>query len=260
MNVCYRKSVNRCNYIAYKPALLDHFSPLSRKPSFSLPSDLALFCVPMGATLESWPPKTAVPGPVFSTFVLTVTSPQSDTVDKVYCAGVTFYERYDHKKLTKEQEDKLNLNNHFGIHNLVYSNKSICLMSLWPFFDTFETFLMYLHKMAYSGPHTVPIERYIWHLLETVPFPNPVRPRILVQLDASTRVSLTQPEDSPIALSGAKFRELVSILRPSGCLQVLVFALTEQKILLHSLRPAVLTAAAEALAMVRLPRSHSSHG
>lgn len=41
-------------------------------------------------------------------------------------------------------------------------------------------------------------------------------------------------------------------LRPEGCLLVLLYALTEQKILLHSLRPDVLTAVAEALTMVRL--------
>lgn len=40
-------------------------------------------------------------------------------------------------------------------------------------------------------------------------------------------------------------------LRPEGCLLVLLFALTEQKILLHSLRPDVLTAVAEAITMVR---------
>ncbi|KAF2368050.1 uDENN domain [Trinorchestia longiramus] len=251
--LCYRKSVNRPTYIAYKPALLDICSPTSRKPSFSLPSDLALFCVPMGATLESWPPQTKVPEPVFSTFVLTVTSPHSDQVDKVYCAGVTFYERYDHEKLTAEQTSELQLDEHCGVNNLVYTNKSICLLSLWPFFDSFETFLNYLYKMTHSGNHPVPIERYIYHLLEAVPFPSVQRPRILVQLDNATCMTLSLPEDSPIALSGARFRDLISLLRPSACVQLLVFALTEQKVLLHSLRPAVLTAATEALAMIIFP-------
>ena len=41
-------------------------------------------------------------------------------------------------------------------------------------------------------------------------------------------------------------------LRPEGCLQVLLFAITEQKILLHSLRPDVLTAVAEAITMVSI--------
>ena len=52
--------------------------------------------------------------------------------------------------------------------------------------------------------------------------------------------------------SGASFRKLVMSLRPEGCLQVLLYALTEQKILLHSLRPDVLTAVSEALTMVSI--------
>lgn len=39
-------------------------------------------------------------------------------------------------------------------------------------------------------------------------------------------------------------------LGPDGCLLLLLLALTEQKILIHSLRPDVLTATAEALATV----------
>lgn len=37
--------------------------------------------------------------------------------------------------------------------------KSICILSHYPFFDTFEKFLRYLHKVAHSGPYPVPLER-----------------------------------------------------------------------------------------------------
>ena len=39
--------------------------------SFSLPESVPLFCLPMGATIECWPPTSKYPLPVFSTFVLT---------------------------------------------------------------------------------------------------------------------------------------------------------------------------------------------
>lgn len=38
--------------------------------------------------------------------------------------------------------------------------KSICILSHYPFFDTFEKFLRYLHKVAHSGPYPVPLERF----------------------------------------------------------------------------------------------------
>ncbi|XP_071522393.1 C-myc promoter-binding protein isoform X5 [Panulirus ornatus] len=252
--VCYKKSMNRSNYIAYTAGVLDHF-PFNHRPGFPIPTDLALFCLPMGATLESWPAQAVKPQPVFSTFVLTVTAGEGNTeaVEKVYGAAVTFYEKFPHNHLTQEQREILKLNEHFGRHNIVHTNKCICILSRWPFFDTFDRFLKYLHNMANSGPHAVPLERYIYHFLECVPFPSARRPRILIQLDAKERISLAQPEDSPISLSGAKFRQLVMNLRPEGCLTVLMFALTEQKILLHSLRPDVLTAVAEAISMIIFP-------
>lgn len=43
--------------------------------------------------------------------------------------------------------------------------KSICILSHWPFFDTFEKFLRFLHKMAHTGPHLVPIERFFFLLV-----------------------------------------------------------------------------------------------
>lgn len=50
--------------------------------------------------------------------------------------------------------------------------------------------------------------------------------------------------------SGAGFRELLINLGPDNCLMILLLALTEQKLLVHSLRPDVLTAVAEAVSMV----------
>ncbi|XP_069986699.1 DENN domain-containing protein Crag isoform X6 [Penaeus vannamei] len=252
--VCYKKSMHRSNYIAYMAGILDHY-PSNHYPGFPIPTDLALFCLPMGATLESWPAKSAQPQPIFSTFVLTVTAGGGNTeaVEKVYGAAVSFYEKYPHELLTDEQREALKLNEHFGRNNIVHTNKCICILSRWPFFDTFDKFLRYLHTMANTGPHHVPIERYVHHFVECVPFPSARKPRILIQLDARERISLAQPEDLPINLSGAKFRQLVMTLRPEGCLLVLLFALTEQKILLHSLRPDVLTAVAEAITMIIFP-------
>lgn len=48
--------------------------------SFSLPESVPLFCLPMGATIECWPPNSKYPLPVFSTFVLTGAS-----AEKVQC-------------------------------------------------------------------------------------------------------------------------------------------------------------------------------
>lgn len=120
--------------------------------------------------------------------------------------------------------------------NSLHANKSICLLSQYPFGDTFEKWLLYLHHLAsINEPLPVPIERYITHLLDEVPFPSP---SILLSLSTVTneRILLTQPDDSPFPQSGAGFRQLLSNLGPENCLQVLLLVLTEQKVLIHSLR------------------------
>lgn len=80
----------------------------------------------------------------------------------------------------------------------IHANKSVCVLSHWPFFDTFEKFLMFLLNSSLSDQISIPIERYITHLVDEVPFPSPERPQILVQLSMDTQLILTQPEDLPI--------------------------------------------------------------
>ncbi|XP_046634778.1 DENN domain-containing protein Crag-like isoform X4 [Daphnia pulicaria] len=250
--LCYKKSMNKPRHIAYRPGIQARF-PEEDIPHNPMPDSVPLFCLPMGATLEWWPINAATPKPVFSTFVLTV----SDAAEKIYGSAVTFYERYPEEKMTKEQKAWLDMDDvddgSTEKDYTVNTIKSICILSHYPFFDTFEKFLRYLHKVAHSGPYPVPLERYITHFMYDVPFPSPQRPRILIQLSATDRIALAQLEDLPLPRRGASFKSMLLNLGPDGCLQLLLLALTEQKILIHSLRPDVLTATAEALATSIFP-------
>lgn len=118
---------------------------------------------------------------------------------KVYGAAITFYEKY-HGKLSIEQQKLLGLkdSNELNKGISLHANKSVCVLSHWPFFDTFEKFLLFLLNSSLNDQISIPIERYITHLLDEVPFPSPERPQILVQLSMDTQLILTQPEDLPI--------------------------------------------------------------
>ncbi|XP_076764946.1 DENN domain-containing protein Crag-like [Xylocopa sonorina] len=289
--LCYKKSMNRANLISFKPAILFKY-PMSDYSSFVFPNSVAMFCLPMGATIECWPKVACKPKPVFSTFVLTV----ADAAQKIYGSAITFYEELeldvdisnfkDNQQSTDVlmenmknsehaeidyQQLKTKTNKQSGIlkkltlaqlEKLQYTNsatqslnisKSICILSHWPFFDTFEKFLVFLHSMCDNKPQQVPIEKYIAYFLYDIPFPSPQRPRILVQLSSKDRLILTQPEDLALPRSGASFRQLLINLGPDNCLLILLLILTEQKILVHSLRPDVLTSVSEAIAMILFP-------
>uniref|UniRef100_A0A8C9VE89 DENN domain containing 4C n=1 Tax=Scleropages formosus TaxID=113540 RepID=A0A8C9VE89_SCLFO len=249
--LCYKKSVSSSNSIAYKAGLIFRY-PAEDYESFPLSESVPLFCLPMGARIECWAPNTRYPLPVFSTFVLTVSS-----AEKMYGAAVQFYEPYAVELLSEKQKTQLGLltvvDKRPIPNRTVHTNKCICLLSRWPFFQSFRKFLMFLYKLSVSGPHPLPIEKHISHFMHNVPFPSPQRPRILVQLSAHDNLILSQPVCTPLPLSGADFNTLLSNLGAENCATLLHFVLMESKILLHSLRPAVLTGVAEAVVAMIFP-------
>uniref|UniRef100_A0A3B4UZF9 DENN domain containing 4A n=1 Tax=Seriola dumerili TaxID=41447 RepID=A0A3B4UZF9_SERDU len=247
--LCYKKSVAKTNTIAYKAGLFSRY-PEEDYESFPLPESVPLFCLPMGATIECWPANTKYSLPVFSTFVLTGASGE-----KVYGAAIQFYEPFPQECLTDQQLSQLGLLN-LDPHKPSSPNATaacICLLSHWPFFDAFRKFLTFLYRYSISGPHALPIEKHISHFMHKVPFPSSQRPRILVQLSPHDSLMLSQPVSSPLPLSGGRFSTLLQNLGPENAVTLLVFAVTEHKILVHSLRPAVLTSVTEALVSMIFP-------
>ncbi|XP_074593897.1 DENN domain-containing protein Crag [Brevipalpus obovatus] len=252
--LCYKKSMNRPPSLRYEPSILGRF-PLVDNDCYPLPESVSLFCMPMGATVECWPKKSEQPRPLFSTFVLT-----SNAAVKVYGAAITFYERFNENLLNEDEKSRLNyISEKDKANKTLNAVKSICILSRWPFFDTFEKFLTFLYYTACRSPgiaHLLPIEMYISHFMLSVPFPSAQRPKILVQLGNSSdeTVLLSQPpEDMPLPLSGASFNQFLRNLGPENCIFVMLLVLTEQKILLHSLRPDVLTSVAEAITSLIFP-------
>ncbi|KTG43097.1 hypothetical protein cypCar_00029178 [Cyprinus carpio] len=207
--LCYKKSVSASNSIAYKADLIFRY-PEEDYESFPLSESVPLFCLPMGAKIECWAPNTRYPLPVFSTFVLT-----NSNGEKVYGAGIQFYEPYPVDGLSEKQKIQLGLVSTVdkkAIPNrTVNTNKCICLLSRWPFFESFRKFLMFLYKLSANGVNPLPIE------------------------------------------NGADYSTLLMNLGPENCATLLHFILLESKILLHSLRPAVLTGVAEAVVAMIFP-------
>ncbi|XP_029821760.1 DENN domain-containing protein 4B [Manacus vitellinus] len=152
--LCYKIAVAKGNTLVYEAGLLGRY-PEQDSEQFPLPESVPVFCLPMGATIESWPVGTKYPLPVFSTFVLTGASG-----DKA--RGAQGMSPYD-------------------------------------------------------------------------------------------SLLLCRPVSSPLPLSGASFLTLLQNLGPDNAVALLVAVLTEQKLLIHSLRPDVLTSVGEALVAMIFP-------
>lgn len=260
--ICYKKTLFSPPSLCYTPQIVSRF-PLQDYANFPLPDTVPLFCLPTGANIELWPANVSIPKPNASTFVLT-----SDSAQKIYGSSLSFYEPFDVSRLTLEQKSRLDIPSEEGGGYETYAIKSICILSRWPFFDCFEKFLMFLHRLVFdlrysqevpgspTHKNNVSLEHYISHFLLDVSFPTPQRPTVLVQLMPGTdeTVTISQPSSRlPLPLTGASFIQLLSILGVDNTMNVLLFGLSEQKILLHSLRPSVLTGVAEAISAMLFP-------
>ncbi|XP_030397816.1 DENN domain-containing protein 4B isoform X2 [Gopherus evgoodei] len=249
--LCYKMAMSKANTLVYEAGLLSRY-PEQDSESFPLPDSVPVFCLPMGATIESWPLNTKYQLPVFSTFVLTGASG-----DKVYGAAIQFHEAYPRERLSEKQSLRLGLLSVVDRRPIasksVQTRRSICVLSHWPLFDVFRKFLMFIYRYSISGPHVLPLETHISHFMHNVPFPSPQRPRILVQMSPYDNLLLCQPVSSPLPLSGASFLTLLQNLGPENAVMLLLAVLTEQKLLIHSLRPDVLTSVSEALVSMIFP-------
>ncbi|VBB28437.1 unnamed protein product [Acanthocheilonema viteae] len=180
---------------------------------FTLAQNIPMFCLPVGALIECWPARCQPPDKLFSTFVLT-----DQDGSKLYGSSVTFYEPYT-KPLSIEQMEKLELMNETVTRGTVE--------------DASNT--------------NDPAEQ-----LYEVSFPSPRCPRVLVQLGNET-ISFESHDDSQLPLSGAAFFDTLKCLGPQNLMYLMLLALLEQKILVHSLRPWLLTAVAESVCALMFP-------
>ncbi|XP_032415399.1 DENN domain-containing protein 4B [Xiphophorus hellerii] len=251
LHVCYKRAVAKANALVFEAGLISRY-PEEDLEAFPLPESVPVFCLPMGVTVESWPLNSKYQLPVFSTFVLT-----SASGDKVYGAAIQFYESFSRDLLSERQNVRLGLLSVVDRRPItsrsLHAKKSICVLSHWPFFTVFQKFLTFIYRYSISGPHVLPLEKHISSFMHNVPFPSPQRPRILVQLSPYDNLLLCQPVSSPLPLSGASFLKLLQNLGPENSCTLLLAVLTEHKLLLHSLRPDVLTSVSEALVSMTFP-------
>lgn len=68
--------------------------------------------------------------------------------------------------LTNEQREMLDWNDETKSNNSLHVNKAICLLSHYPFGDTFEKWLQYLH-VCIDTFRPIPFSRNRWHLVST---------------------------------------------------------------------------------------------
>lgn len=112
-----------------------------------------------------------------------------------------------------------------------FENKTICLVSRYPFWTAFRRFLSHLHILSGSSSD-LPLERCISHLLLTVPVPKHGGPNVIVPLPALNQpMILSLPPLKDFPLVDLPYHRLMACLDiPTIVTIVLGFLALERKV------------------------------
>jgi hypothetical protein len=135
-----------------------------------------------------------------------------------------------------------------------YENKTICLVSRYPYWTAFRRFLSHLHSVS-GCSSDLPLERYISHLLLSVPVPKPGGPNVLIPLPTfNIPMMLSSPPRKDFPLVDLPFERLLACLDvPTIVTLVIGFLALERKVIVMSKRPSLVLDVCECVRALLFP-------
>jgi hypothetical protein len=135
-----------------------------------------------------------------------------------------------------------------------FENKTICLVSRYPYWTAFRKFLSHLHILS-GSTSDLPLERCISHLLLSVPIPRPGGPSVIIPLPAlNTPMLLSMPPEKDFPLVDLPYQPLVACLEIQTVVRIVLGMLAlEKKIIVLSTRPSLVLDVCELLRSLLFP-------
>ncbi|KAK1941246.1 DENN domain-containing protein 4C [Phytophthora citrophthora] len=128
-----------------------------------------------------------------------------------------------------------------------YAPKCLCVLSSFPLFQTFRTFLVYLYRISLANT-TVSLESIIFNFFERTPLPTANSTQTVFKLADTTCLLSGFPAAFPLfSPAEVDFTILFQCLSPDNILKVYGYLLTEKKVVLSSSNRPILTHVAETL-------------
>lgn len=230
-------------YAAYEPFLTDRF-PETDRPDFPLETQgVSMLCFPRGMLLK---PEDQLPN--FMTFVLT-----QATGSEVYGAALIFYEQMP----IDPQQQQTTVGGAMAINGTseqlqpTYCPRCLCLLSHYPFYELFKTFLNQLYRIAVS-PSNMPIERFIGHFFHEIPVPRLYVPNVRYTI-GHAKVHLALPPSAGLPYKNFSLLTLFRCLSVTNIIALFEHVLSEGKVVFYSNSHATLTPVAEAIRCLLFP-------
>ena len=135
-----------------------------------------------------------------------------------------------------------------------FENKTICLVSRYPFWTAFRKFLSHLHVQS-SSVSDIPFERSISHLLLSVPLPKAGGNNVIVPLPTLNEpMVLTIPPEKDFPVLDLPYHRLVACLEINTIVMMVLGMLAlEKKVIIMSTRPSLVLDVCELLRSLMFP-------
>jgi hypothetical protein len=241
--------------MVFEPEIVSRYPLVDPENTPSFPDGLTLFCLPDGLRVsqKSRPPS-------FFSFVQT-----SDKGSRLVGSCLTFYEKLNVSQrkgfLALCHESPETMREHPDIdddHMRLYVPRCLCLISEWPFVQSFRKFLCHIYRLSLT-PSSIPIERFICNFIDDVPVPpsGKVEVSYLVPgggTGVDSAFTFTRPPiNEPNAWNSLPMRSLFECLSVENVLAVFRAVLTERTVVFISSQNHLLASAAETIISLMYP-------
>lgn len=237
--ICFRHLPMDALGLRYQTCIIDRF-PRKDYANSPLSNTVAVFCQPSGADL-----RCELILPTFLSFVLTDAEGH-----RMYAITVTFYDRLAD---ADAQQIQCSLDSIYvdgfkpewpvNAKNL-YHSKSVCILSYYPFFQSFRECLKEIYRLANSGGK-IPIERYIVNLTQEIPLPIPNQQSVKL-VYAHKPILFRLPADNELSLLDLDLKRIFQCLALDKVLLVFQALITQvYKVLFTSAHISLITEVCE---------------
>ena len=231
----------------YQASVTSRF-PLADFIDAPLPDSMAMFCIPDGIKLTETPDL-----PIFYHFCNTVANGA-----RLYGSCLRFFEPVSsevfagvdesEKEVTLDLNRSLVVSGNKGLRSLItneeedkgkngqpqlYAAKCICLLSHWPFFDSFKAFLANLYQSSLT-PTAICLERLLCNLINEVPLPPAGKLQVQYSVNGTNIFFKRPPPNNPLAFVDFKLNLVFELLDIELIVRIVECLLSERQILLVS--------------------------
>ncbi|CAI5970895.1 unnamed protein product [Closterium sp. NIES-65] len=223
--------------ISYMPVLIDRL-PAEEHKKFKIPEMLPLAVLPGGLRFYSHGANQDEPLSFPRSYPIILTEGDGT---KVYVSVLAFRDLVD--------DDVAQA---YSIPPNSYADKCLCVVSHYPFLDTFADLLTEIHRLAFQ-PLGSP--RPIWDIIAgvmSVPLPSSPQQTVVFSVE-SVVLSTTLPDPNALPSSHVSFLPLVSCLDIDNIIQLFTAVLLERRVLLLGGMLKILTNVAEAVSGLLYP-------